>query len=723
MRILSIGNMYPPHHLGGYELTWRAAVEHLRSSGHRVRVLTTDYRNPTPDPAFPEDPDIGRRLRWYWRDGEFPSLSPRQTIALERHNHWVLERELREVRPDVVNWWAMGGMSLSLIERVGRAGLPAVGVVGDEWMLYGHKVDAWTRLARRLGPLGPMLGALVGVPARLDLSPVLWLFNSDYTLNRSLSTGRRLEWTDVVNPGVDTRLFRPAPEHDWDWRLLYVGRVEERKGIDTALRTLAELPSQARLTALGSGDERHLAQLRELSRELGIDARVDWGWRPRHELPAAYAEADALLFPVRWEEPWGLVPLESMAVGTPVVATGTGGSAEYLRHDDNALVVGRQAGPPELAAAVRRLAEQPELRHRLRQAGLRTSEWYTEESYNQAVAAALELVAALPEAHRPPVGAARRLQTLPGVRRALWERDRLRERADQGLRSAVRRAARITGLDVVPAGVYSPIPEVPPPGDEAWRRQYPFEVDTAAQLTFLEEELDPYITEVRHGVLPARRYGFRLWNGQYQAGDAETLYAVVRHARPQRVLELGSGYSTLVTASACAANAAAGHPVEFVAVDPRPQIDLPDRMEGLTRLERRDARCLPLERFWELGEDDVLFIDTSHVVKLGSEVNLMMLEVLPRLRPGVWVHLHDIFLPWEYSRYLLELESYFTEQYLVQAFLAGNRGWEVKLSLCALFRRERERLVASIPSLREEHRARHPWVTPSSFWLRRLGSD
>lgn len=382
--------MYPPHHLGGYELTWRSAVEHLRGRGHEVGVLTTDYRNADLDPNVPEDPQVRRELRWYWDDHEFPPLSRPGRIALERHNGRVLERALRDLRPDVVNWWAMGGMSLSLIGRVRRKGLPAVGVVGDDWMFYAHNVDLWTRMTRRLGPVGPLLGALVGVPARLDLSDIPWLFNSEATRANALNSGFRLGRTDVVHPGIEDALFRPAPEHDWGWRLLYVGRIDERKGIRTAVEALAALPAQARLRVLGSGDERYLAELRELSERLGLGARVEFGLRPREELPAAYASADALLFPVRWEEPWGIVPLEAMAVGIPVVATGTGGSGEYLRDRQNALVPGRDAGPGDFATAIRTLAGDPQLRARLREHGFATAARYTENAYNDAIAAELE---------------------------------------------------------------------------------------------------------------------------------------------------------------------------------------------------------------------------------------------------------------------------------------------------------------------------------------------
>src|SRR4051794_23109616 len=144
LRVLSLGNIYPPHAPGGgYELTWRSAVAHLRDAGHSVRVLTTDHREPSVGPEAAEDPDVHRELPWYWHDHAFPKRGWRERIALERRAGAVFERHLAEFRPDVLNWWGMGGMSLGLIERGRRAELPAVGVVGDEWMVWGPRVDAW----------------------------------------------------------------------------------------------------------------------------------------------------------------------------------------------------------------------------------------------------------------------------------------------------------------------------------------------------------------------------------------------------------------------------------------------------------------------------------------------------------------------------------------------------------------------------------------------------
>jgi glycogen(starch) synthase len=114
VRILAVGNMYPPHHLGGYELAWRSAMRHLRANGHTARVLTTDFRTGAADA---DEPDTFRELRWYWRDHAWPRIGWRGRIALERHNAAALERHnaaalerhLRELEPDAVSWWSMGG--------------------------------------------------------------------------------------------------------------------------------------------------------------------------------------------------------------------------------------------------------------------------------------------------------------------------------------------------------------------------------------------------------------------------------------------------------------------------------------------------------------------------------------------------------------------------------------------------------------------------------------
>jgi glycosyltransferase involved in cell wall biosynthesis len=387
--------MYPPHHFGGYELIWRGAVEHLREAGHEIRVLTTDHRNPAPDPTIPEDPDCHRELGWYWRDHAYPRLGIRSRLRLERHNNAVFRRHLAEWAPDVVAWWSMGGMSLSLIESAHREARPSIAVVMDDWPLYGPLVDGWQKPLRRLGPVGRLIETVTGIPTLGELDTrTRWIFISQTQQRRAERSLGRLAEAHIARAGVDGRLFRAAPEHPWSWRLLYCGRLDPRKGIDLAVGSLPLLPSDATLVILGEGDPAHRAELERLARELDVHDRVRFERVDRADLADTFAASDALLFPVRWDEPWGLVPLEAMAVGLIVVASGRGGSGEYFADGENCLLADPDAGPEPLADALLTLSRDPELRARLRAGGLATAERYPDTAFADAVAAAAETAAA-----------------------------------------------------------------------------------------------------------------------------------------------------------------------------------------------------------------------------------------------------------------------------------------------------------------------------------------
>ena len=134
--------------------------------------------------------------------------------------------------------------------------------------------------------------------------------------------------------------------------------------------------------------------------------------------------------------------------------------------------------------------------------------------------------------------------------------------------------------------------------------------------------------------------------------------------------------------------------------------------------EIRVAASVDLDFFSQLGSSDILSIDSSHTVKIGSDVNYLFLEVLPRLKPGVIVHVHDIFLPFEYRRdWVLDEFRFWTEQYVLQSFLTFNSEFEVLLANYYLSHYHQEQLKATFPDL-------HRWVG-GSFWMRRklFGSD
>lgn len=381
MRILCLGNMYPPQHLGGYELVWAGAVAALQRAGHEVDVLCSDVRVRDDAPADP--PWVHRDLRWYWRDHAWPRASPVRVAEVEAAARRALRRRWHPA-PDVVLVWSLGGLPLALLGALGARGVPVGAVVHDAWPVYAPEVDAGLRLRRRLP----------GVPAPTHYDVVAhWSCNSAFVRDDVCAARPDVprERTSVLSPGIDPEAFAAVPAAGpWRWRLACVGRIDERKGLDVVLRALPELPEEATLAIAGGGDAGHERRLRRLAGELGVGDRVTF--HGHVDDPAAvYAEADVVVFGVTWDEPFGLVPLEAMAAGRPLVATATGGAASYLADGDNALLVPRR-DPSAIAAAVRRLATDAALRARLVAGGRSTAGPRTAAAFEAGV---LELVEGL----------------------------------------------------------------------------------------------------------------------------------------------------------------------------------------------------------------------------------------------------------------------------------------------------------------------------------------
>jgi hypothetical protein len=260
-------------------------------------------------------------------------------------------------------------------------------------------------------------------------------------------------------------------------------------------------------------------------------------------------------------------------------------------------------------------------------------------------------------------------------------------------------AAGRAGYDLVKRGGRSPIPDPAAIPKETWQPSELIGVDLRldAAWALLEDELAPLITE-----FPA---AFDLGNGSYESVDAETLYALLRWTRPRLVIELGSGTSSHVI------HAAGGF--EHRIFDPNPWDATrlgPVAGLAITPLRSED---IPLKHFADLRAGDVLFLDTTHIVKTGGDVTRILLEVLPRLASGVLVHVHDIFLPYDYPRqWVFEERRVYAEQYLLHAFLAFNHAFDVLLPTSAMARSDPERLRHVVPSF-------GPGVLPGAFWLRR----
>jgi glycogen(starch) synthase len=376
-RILVLTNMYPPHHYGGYELSCEDVVARWRDHGHDVTVLTSTVRVPGVEGPEP-DPSVLRRLELYWRDHELLRPPLLRRLRIERRNQRALAEALERFRPEVVSVWNMGAMSLGLLGALEARGVPVVYVVCNEWPAAAGGMDAWASAFHGRPLLASVASRLSGVPApprRLGASGA-FCFVSEATRQLAEAALGPVPLGTVVYSGISTEHFpvpsSPPPPRPWRWRLLFAGRVDPDKGVETALRALPLLPPAAGLVVAGRGRPGELARLSALAAGLGVADRVRFEALGRAQLARRYREADALAFCSLWEEPFGLVPVEAMACATPVVATRRGGSAEVLVDGVNCLEV-PPGDPAALAAALRRLAADPGLRSRLVAGGLETA--------------------------------------------------------------------------------------------------------------------------------------------------------------------------------------------------------------------------------------------------------------------------------------------------------------------------------------------------------------
>ena len=268
------------------------------------------------------------------------------------------------------------------------------------------------------------------------------------------------------------------------------------------------------------------------------------------------------------------------------------------------------------------------------------------------------------------------------------------------------------GFLPVPIHFYEPIFDHRTLPASIWDRRsdlpgIPFDEDEQVQAL---RELAVYGSEPkwpRHG----NGAGYHWNNPSFGYTSACLLYAVLRRHRPNRVLEIGAGMSTLVAAEAVKQNGNG----TITTVDPyAPNHAYVQDVKVITQ----EAQEVPLTVFEELDESDLLFIDSSHVARTGSDVNYLYLEVLPRLRPGVLVHMHDIYLPYEYPRVYSQREQsrqFWNEQYLLQAFLAMNSSYRVELATHLLWRDHSDLFSEVFPGYDASiHR------DPTSFYIRRV---
>lgn len=203
-------------------------------------------------------------------------------------------------------------------------------------------------------------------------------------------------------------------------------------------------------------------------------------------------------------------------------------------------------------------------------------------------------------------------------------------------------------------------------------------------------------------------------NSQFSWLDARALFVLLRAWRPRRVIEVGSGFSSLLMADVN--RRFLGGTVDVTCIEPYPRAFLRRGIDGIARLDERRVQQVPLGAFDALGEGDVLFIDSSHVAKTGSDVNYLYFEVLPRLRHGVRIHVHDVFLPHDYPPdWVIGENRSWNEQYLLRALLMHSTAFAVTFGCAYAFHAHRALVQQALA-----HPQGHAFGG-GSLWMRRIG--
>jgi hypothetical protein len=254
-----------------------------------------------------------------------------------------------------------------------------------------------------------------------------------------------------------------------------------------------------------------------------------------------------------------------------------------------------------------------------------------------------------------------------------------------------------------PGHFYSPIPaldEIRANEQRVFRipEQLPgIELNELGQLRLLEQlgvyyQQQPFAAQRQPGL----RYFFD--NPNYSYGDAIVLHCMLRHLRPRRVIEIGSGYSSCVTLDTN--ELFLDNALQCTFIEPYPELLLslvkPEERSQL-KIIGRNLQDIDLDIFSTLAAGDILFIDSTHVAKIGSDVNYIFFEILPKLQKGVYIHIHDIFYPFEYPQEWIYQGRAWNEAYLLRAFLQYNDVFEIQYFNSFMGFKHREALAQVMP--------------------------
>ncbi len=247
------------------------------------------------------------------------------------------------------------------------------------------------------------------------------------------------------------------------------------------------------------------------------------------------------------------------------------------------------------------------------------------------------------------------------------------------------------------------------------------DMNVDAAFEFLEEVVQPYKAEFNAFPLHAadKLGGFYLVNGTYMAIDGNVYYGLIRHNTPQKVIEIGSGNSTLLAAAAIRKNKEEGvGTTQLISIEPYPREMLRQEIPEITDLIEKRVQDVDMSVFESLVAGDLLFIDSTHVLRPGGDVWWEYCEILPRLQSGVLVHIHDVSLPKPYPLVYADYHWYWNEQYALQMLLSYSNRFEVVWPGNYLLVNYPEKMKAAFNPEFQQMRDKFPYSEAAAFWMR-----
>lgn len=280
------------------------------------------------------------------------------------------------------------------------------------------------------------------------------------------------------------------------------------------------------------------------------------------------------------------------------------------------------------------------------------------------------------------------------------------------------------GIHITPVHFYMPIPEIRElEKRDIWKKKSDLvgiDMNVSGQKELLHslcfEFSDELVSLYKKKEEVKGEDEYYIDNDFFGEVDAEILYGIIRKFKPAKIIEIGAGFSTRLAAQAILKNKAKDNSIcKLVSIEPHPDPILKQGFPGLSHLITKKVEEVPIDEFLSLLANDILFIDSSHVLKTGGDVEYIYLEILPRLNKGVIIHVHDIFFPLEYPReWVVENNFFWTEQYLLQAFLMFNSTF--KVLWCGSY------MHTEYPGeLQKAFRSYNPETSsPKSFWMKKV---